>query len=658
MRFETPRLDDRSFADLTEEARRRIALYCPEWTDHNLSDPGITLIELFAWMTDIVLYRLNRVPDKHYVKMMELIGIRLREAEPARVPITFWLSAPQPTTLTIPGGTEIATVRTDTDPAIVFMTDASVDILVPELTNFMTSARGQEGRQFENYDVESLQETGEHIPLFASNPPQPNDAFYFGFDQNLSHHIVGFELTLDTAEGAGVDPDHPPYVWEVLSFEDTNNWEPIAVDYDSTRALNVSGLIRVLLPELRRAIRNDISAYWIRCRLNPPDDLNTYRVSPELRLLAVESWGITVNATNAQRVEYEVLGRSDGTPGQTFFLSTVPVTRREPGEYLIVRTEDGREMRWTEVYDFSTSTPKDTHYTIDSQTGEVRLGPALPERDGHIHCFGAIPEQNAMLLMRSYRSGGGVIGNVAKNTINVLKSSIPYIERVTNREAASGGLNAETLETAKMRVPGYLRSLARAVTPQDFEYLAVEAAPGEIGRIHCLQPSMTTRGEVNLLVIPSIPRLQGFIAPESLNLSDDLRDRIVSYLNERRLVSTLLNVVQPAYQWVETEIRLRHNPLYDGAAVVHEVENRLFTFLNPIIGGTDGKGWPFGRDLFVADIMAVLLAVPGVDYIRTVKLYPVSYNRGQFTRTGDAVTEISVVQHGVIVSYKHDVRID
>jgi len=658
MPFETPRLDDRTFADLTEEARRRIALYTPEWTDHNLSDPGITLIELFAWMTDIVLYRLNRVPDKHYIKLMELIGIRMREAEPARVPITFWLSAPQPTNVTIPGGTDIATIRTETEPAIVFMTDASAEILVPQLTHFMTGARGQEGRQFENYDILSLQTTGVNIPLFASNPPQANDAFYFGFDQNLSYHILGFELNLDTAEGAGVDPDHPPYVWEVLSSDDAQTWVQIEVDYDSTRALNISGLIRVHLPELRRAIRNDISAYWIRCRLNPPSDQNNYRVSPELNLLVAASWGITVDTTNALRIDYEVLGRSDATPGQTFFLSNTPVTRRGQGEYLIVRTEDGRETRWTEVYDFSTSTRDDPHYTIDSQTGEVRLGPALPERDGHIHLYGTIPEQNAMLIMRSYRSGGGAAGNVAKNTINVLKTSLPYIERVTNREAATGGLNAETLETAKMRVPGYLRSLARAVTPQDFEYLAIEAAPGEIGRIHCLQPSMTTRGEVNLLVIPSVPRLQGFIAPESLNLSDELRDKVVSYLNERRLVSTLLNVVQPAYQWVETEIRLRHNPLYDGATVVRDVENRLFNFLNPLIGGVDGKGWPFGRDLFMADIMAVLLAVPGVDFIRSVKLYPVSYNRGQFTRTGEAVTEFSVVQHGVIVSYKHDVRID
>src|SRR4051794_29307013 len=102
MGFETPKLDDRSFEDIKNEAIERIPLYSPEWTDYNLSDPGITMIELFSWMMDMTLYRLNRVPDKHYIKFMELIGMRIHEAEAAVVPITFWLSAPQPGMIKIP----------------------------------------------------------------------------------------------------------------------------------------------------------------------------------------------------------------------------------------------------------------------------------------------------------------------------------------------------------------------------------------------------------------------------------------------------------------------------------------------------------------------------------------------------------------------------
>ena len=111
MGLETPRLDDRSYQDLLEEARRRIPLYTPEWTDFNASDPGITLLELGAWLTDIVLYRLNRVPDKHYIKLMELIGIRLKEVEAARTLVTFWLSAPQMTDVQLPEGVEVSTPR-------------------------------------------------------------------------------------------------------------------------------------------------------------------------------------------------------------------------------------------------------------------------------------------------------------------------------------------------------------------------------------------------------------------------------------------------------------------------------------------------------------------------------------------------------------------
>ena len=140
-------LDDRTFQDLVNEARSKIPQYCPEWTDHNLSDPGITLIELFAWMTELIIYRLNRVPDKNYVKFLDLIGVRLTPGNPARTQITFRLTAPTSETLTIPRGTEVATVRTETQNAIVFTTDEDLSISVPRLDHFLTTP---DGTQFED----------------------------------------------------------------------------------------------------------------------------------------------------------------------------------------------------------------------------------------------------------------------------------------------------------------------------------------------------------------------------------------------------------------------------------------------------------------------------------------------------------------------------
>jgi predicted phage baseplate assembly protein len=97
MTLPAPNLDDLRFqSDLVDEMRKRIMRYCPEWTEYNLSDPGITLIELFAWMTELMVYRLNRVPEKNYIKFLELLGLQRKAASSACTDLTFWLSVPLP----------------------------------------------------------------------------------------------------------------------------------------------------------------------------------------------------------------------------------------------------------------------------------------------------------------------------------------------------------------------------------------------------------------------------------------------------------------------------------------------------------------------------------------------------------------------------------
>lgn len=658
MGLNTPRLDDRAFDDLVSEARARIPLYTPEWTDHNLSDPGITLIELFAWMTDVALYRLNRVPDRNYVKFMELIGMRLQQAEAARTKLTFWLSAPREDTFTIPTGTEVATLRTENDEEIIFTSDSPLQIRVPSISHVMTSTGGEERRAFRVHSVNNILRGGDSFPAFSSDTPAQNDAFYIGFDNDVSNHVIGVAINVDRAEGAGIDPTRPPYVWEVLTTGIDQRWVPVDVESDTTLGLNVNGIVRLFLPDMRRSARNDLNAFWIRCRLDMSDTDSRYNNSPRITRLDSVSWGGTINATNVTTVKNEVLGRSDGSPGQTFFLSHKPLIARSASEYLIVRRMDGHEERWQEVSDFSNSQANDRHYTVDSDTGEIRVGPALPQRDGTIQRYGALLPKDAMIMMSGYRYGGGLKGNVGVNTLTVLKTPVSFVDRVSNRIAAQGGLDAENLESAKIRVPQFLRSLGRAVTPGDFEYLAKEASPGQVGRVYCLRPPLTAPGEVKLLVVPRVPRLQGFIVPESLELPNDVHDAIISYLDERRLVSTVLGVQQPLYQWVQTEVRMHVTAGENIERVRQAVEARLFNFVNPLIGGQDGEGWPFGRDMFPADVMAVVLGVPGVSFVRSVRLFPVTYDdRRQFS-VGAEAQEIRLPPQGVVVSYQHNIIIE
>jgi predicted phage baseplate assembly protein len=122
-------LDDRRFQDLVNEARLRITQSCPEWTEHNVSDPGITLVELFAWMTEMLIYRVNRIPDKLHVALLELLGIDLEPPTAATTDIRFRLAAPPEEAVLIPGGeTEVGTLRTASEESIVFQTTHDFEI--------------------------------------------------------------------------------------------------------------------------------------------------------------------------------------------------------------------------------------------------------------------------------------------------------------------------------------------------------------------------------------------------------------------------------------------------------------------------------------------------------------------------------------------------
>lgn len=655
MTLEAPRLDDRNFNDILEEALRLIPVYCPEWTDFSPSDPGITLVELFAWMTDLMLYRMNRVPDRHFIKFMELLGMQVDGAKPAEVPVTFWLAAPQPQPIIIKAGTTVATVRTGTEAAITFATDEPAVIEVPELVYLMTrNVSLADNQQYNERNVRDVMGGRVRFNLFESEPPAPGDALYLGFANDLSHHVLGLSLEVNPLEGAGIRPENPPYIWEVLNPDGRQDWKPASIDLDTTGGFNKNGIIRLHLPEMQEGSRNEKTAYWVRCRMLSEEESGTkvYQVSPQIHRLATEGWGITIPASNVTLVHEEVLGRSDGTPGQQFYLAHTPVVTRNAVEYLEVRHVDGMVERWQEVNDFAQSQEADKHYIIEGDSGRLRMAPALPQRDGSIKRYGAIPPKNAVLVMRQYRYGGGHTGNVGRERLNVLKTALPFVERVTNRIPARGGLDAESLDDLKLRVPSHLRSLERAVTPQDYEYLALQASPGEVRRAFCVPPQAESPGLVQLIIVPHIPNMQAQIAPESLRVTPELRKTLAEYLDERRLLATRLQIRDADYRWIKTEVHLQIVGDNYRQQVEQDVALRLYRYFNPLIGGEHEAGWAFGRNVTIGDIFSVLRDVPGLDVVRSVKLMEVDINND---RQHDPVEEIVLGATQTIVSYEHKI---
>lgn len=172
-------LDDRTFAELVNECLLRIPRYCPEWTNYNPSDPGVTLIELFAWLTDQMLLRFNQVPRRNYVAFLELLGIQLQPPAPAQTEVTFYLSASLPEAYTIPEGIEVATLRTEDEEAIIFTTDQPLVIAKPRITHLLAAPTSEEKPEYLRDLLQDVwtqdnehEWSGQAIALFSDPPNQ------------------------------------------------------------------------------------------------------------------------------------------------------------------------------------------------------------------------------------------------------------------------------------------------------------------------------------------------------------------------------------------------------------------------------------------------------------------------------------------------------
>ncbi len=128
MPIKPPNLDDRRYADIVREARSLIPQYSPEWTNLGDADPGMTLVQLFAWMTEMTIYRLNRVPDKTYIHFLNFIGEERREARPATVPLTFYIRNESRSVAELPAYARCATRQEGGQDALHFLTTDALTV--------------------------------------------------------------------------------------------------------------------------------------------------------------------------------------------------------------------------------------------------------------------------------------------------------------------------------------------------------------------------------------------------------------------------------------------------------------------------------------------------------------------------------------------------
>lgn len=645
-RIPVPELDDRRWQDLVEEARALIPTYAPEWTDHNPSDVGITLVELFAWLVETLIYRLNRVPDKHYAAFLNLLGIRRDPPTPAQAWVTFTVSPSQTAGRTVPKATRVQTQGSETEAPIVFETDRDVLVLPANLAAALLVHKVFLNKYANVSSRFTAPPAGGEIVTIA---PGQAALLALGFDAPTALTLalrIGLFRPFGVDQATGGAQAAVQWVYSRAALEPTA-WPAIPSVVDETDGLQRDGTVTIT-PPVDWAAQAPPS--WATTPPSSAADVVTdphswigLRISnltTDVLQVGIESILFNaVSAHNALTVTGEALGKSDGTAFQAFSLANGPLFKRPstetPYDDLVI---DVAGTTWTRVDDLPAG--PGAFYRIEPAAAEVFFGNHDPA-SGRGH--GTIPPAGAAVTALSYRyAAGGRRGNVGAGAINTLAQPPAGVTEVRNLASAAGGSDEEPIEEAKARAPLVLRNRSRAVTAEDYEHLAREATTDVrlarclVPRIHSASNSPTWQagdpwtfgsldrspGNVNVIVMPDLGPLEPRPAP-----SKELLQEVQHYLDRRRDLTAALAVGGPRYLPVKVTIDayVWQRAIDEGRVagvnqVYMDIADKVRRFLDPVRGGEDGEGWQVGQSAFIADVYAAVMPDEEVGYISSLTL--------------------------------------
>jgi hypothetical protein len=722
-----PDLDDRRWSDLVDEARSMIHRLSPGWTDHNFSDPGITLLDLFAWITEADVFGVDRIPRQHRAQFLSLIGIRLHDTVPARTPVQF---VSRLGALSLPEGVVLSAV-TDGGTAVPHRLSHPIDVVGCALIAVQTWDGSAYRDETENW------RHGGYVAVLG-NDPAPGAASLLGLDAapavaasaELSMWITVDESALSAPDHGSPREHHSARItWE---YHDGVNWQPFSHVIDDTRSLTESG--RVVLPigeagAVSSVIGTIIAPRrWLRARLSA----GRHDVAPVAREILIDAvpvlqsvpeyatWVLPdpvapppafllVGDEVSMRLSTDALGRiltidppasgdrnlpralvldaasghvtltlvpagiCDGVPLFETTLDGAPLT----GHASIWTCDTTGSTPWTIVETLRRSGPGDRHVEFDMQSGRIAFG------DGE---HGQVPTANSLVVVRANTTqgtGGTPTGRTVwrLDTASPLtrapmppvdgskvgvRAATPIVAREADDLETGEGYAADRvwtherlIEIAPQITEPTLDQLGRALvmtrsrperaaTLLDFERLAIDVPGTGVIRARAwagldpVNPCRSAPGTVTVVVVPGLPADMPVPTPALLR-------EVRKYLCPRRTIGTRLVVAGPAYVEVTVRAVITARRGVDTARVEADAHARLFDFLHPLTGGPLRRGWPFGRDVYEAEVLRELDLVDGVDHIEQIELV-----------TGDVVVDCGNVCVGptsLVVSGAHEVSV-
>jgi predicted phage baseplate assembly protein len=682
MSTKPPLIDARTPGQIAEQTRQMLVQYLAQDYGWQAGDEGgeagRALVGVFAHYCGQVIERINAAPERNMLAFLDLLGNSLTPPSTAEAPLSFFLDAAAPHGVAIPAGTPVqADPAEGTGEPVRFETVSDL-----WLSHFQLKAMDKVGaRSAQPTDisgrilgVDSVKPGPLHkVDRIASGEAlfDVKETLHFGLylpedklpetNRPLSlYFFIGKQL-YDPAEAPPpAEQDRPALVWEYLSgTRDNPQWKGLLVE-DGTRGLTESGMVSFLLPaDFSRLQRHlfEHRMYWIRAYLrsasagtagvsrqltiNMSDAL--YNPAPSLQGVSLH----TVAARQGMTVRDEVLGSSNGNPGQVFFSFRRPVLegqRVEVSEDSAARLAAGATWTpWSEVPDFHGSTPEDRHYVIDRQSGEIRFG------DGQA---GLIPPPGTRnVRLAAYRTGGGPTGDVPEGSLKSLVTAIRYVDKITNFAPAQGGAAGESLDSLVERAPKALRHRGRAVTLEDYEDLA-KLASADVARALCVPLVDLTREPAKEILSgvnddKGVGKVSVMVVPRSSDAkplpSQTLLRHVGSYLRERASVGASIFVVGPLYLKVNVTVHVVLDSLSLENRVRLQVQEALAAFLHPLTG-REGKGWPFGRLPQDSDLHRLLRQVPGISHVRRLAIALEVEQPPLDCRASDEILEVECVE--------------
>jgi predicted phage baseplate assembly protein len=221
---------------------------------------------------------------------------------------------------------------------------------------------------------------------------------------------------------------------------------------------------------------------------------------------------------------------------------------------------------------------------------------------------------------------------------------------VSNLLAAYSGRDEETLEEAKKRAPRSLQSRCRAVTADDFEYLAMQAA--NVRRAKALPlfhpdfPGVKVPGTVSVIVVPDAQDTETQPTP-----SEGTLRTVCAYLDARRVLTTELFVLKPSYQQVRIRADIVARDNADVAEVHDTIVQKLVDYFHALRGGEDGQGWPFGGTIHYSRVYQHVFGVSGVDSIASLVIV---LNDEEMKEC----TDVPIAANGLLYSGEHQISVN